>query len=156
MTMNISKTALNTIVRHRQFFMINSEQMKERSVDVIDLRRIVSIQWFVSPLIGLTVGCSPLDATSTKPVRKDERIVIASCAALGRWHTPKFGCPHDQGILQHVALFQILNQSRRAVCHAERERAMVPLDIFMGVPVSPGKAVVVATPDLNESDPSFH
>ena len=62
--------------------MIQSQQMQHRRVDVIDLCRIVSIQWFVAEFVTFAVRDAAFDAAAAQPIREAKWIVIASGSGL--------------------------------------------------------------------------
>ena len=63
----------------------------------------------------------------------------------------KFTAPHDQGLLEHASLFEILDQACNGLVRATGMEVVVLLDVGVGVPV-----VVVVGPagvELNETHP---
>ena len=126
--------------------------MKHGRVYVVDFGGVLAVEGFVAPLVALAMGDTALDAAAREPVSEDVRVVVASLAGLRTRHAAKLGCPVDDGILQQTALLQVLNQSRCASRHAEREGWVIAGHVLVAVPVSPGETVVVATPDLDEAD----
>src|SRR5690606_898745 len=71
--------------------------------------------------------------------------------ALGAGHAAELGGPKDDGVLQHAALLEILDQGGGAPGHPGRERTVVAPDVLVRVPVAAGKAAVVPAPDLDEA-----
>ena len=104
---------------------------------------------FESPLVRLAEGAA-FDAATAEPVGEDEGIVVATLAALRAGHSAKLGGPEDDGVLEHASLFQILDQGGSTTGHPQRERRVVAFDVAVAVPVAPGKAIVIAAPDLDE------
>ena len=49
--MHVGQTAVDAVVTNGEFAMVDAQQMKDRGVDIVDLRRVVSVQRFVAPLI---------------------------------------------------------------------------------------------------------
>ena len=49
---------------------------------VVDLRWIVSIEWFVSQSVAFSMGNPTLDTAATQPVRKYKWIVISPLSTL--------------------------------------------------------------------------
>lgn len=62
--------------------MIEAQQVKDCSVDIVYFGRPRAIEWFVSPLVAMPVSYSALDAAAAHPVRKHEGVVISALAAL--------------------------------------------------------------------------
>src|SRR5206468_2974156 len=52
-----------------------------------------------------------LDATAGHPRGVALGIMIPAGGVLGPWGAPKFARPNDQGLLEHAALFQILDET---------------------------------------------
>ena len=153
--MNVGQATIDAVMPDGQSCVVDAEQVQNGGVDIVDLCWTASVKRFVAPLIRLTVGHASLDATACEPIRKYIWIVVASLASLSAWHAAKFGGPQDYRLLQQAALLQVFQQRRRPDCHSSRQRPMITLDIFMGIPVTPRKTVIVAGPDLDESHSSF-
>ena len=154
-SMDVGQATINAVVPDGQSCVVDAEQVQNGGVNVVDLCRTAAVKRFVAPLIRLTAGHASLDAAACKPIRKDIRIVVTALASLGTRHSSKFGGPQDNRLLQQAALLKVFQQRRRPDCHASRQRLMITLDIFMGVPVATRKTVIVAGPDLDESHSSF-
>ena len=50
-TVYVGQPSVDSVVTNGQLAVINAEQMQNRGVDVVDLRRVVSIQRLVAPLV---------------------------------------------------------------------------------------------------------
>ncbi len=81
--------------------------------------------------------------------------MVAAFATLCARHSSELSGPKDDCVLQHSALFQILDEGGSAPRKSARERTVVPFNVLVTIPVSTWEAVVVAAPDLNESDATF-
>jgi hypothetical protein len=95
---------LDAVVFKSQALMIETEQMKDRGVEII--------QWmdvFHSPdsqFIGRTVAYSPLYSRSSHPACEPVRIVITALGTLlKKWHATEFGTPNHKRIFEKAASF---------------------------------------------------
>jgi hypothetical protein len=104
MAMNIGEAPVDRIVPHRQSLVIKSKLVKHGGVSIVHGCGILSVSWFVSPLITFTVSYSSLKAPSGKPVGKHEGIVIPPLASLTTGHPSKLRGPVNNGILKQTAL----------------------------------------------------
>jgi hypothetical protein len=108
MAMNIRQTSIDSVMTNGQSFVVDPHQMKNRGMDVVNLCRIFSIQWFVPPLVGFTMSNPPADTSSAQPICKDIGIMVTALAALSTGHASELRGPQHQGIVKHPPLFQIL------------------------------------------------
>ena len=51
MSMDIGKAAIDTIVPHRELLVIDTEQVQDGRMNIIDLRGILTIERLVPPLV---------------------------------------------------------------------------------------------------------
>src|SRR5262249_4762555 len=152
---NIRQSAVDAVVPDRELLVVDAKQAQDRGVNIVHLSRVLAIQWFVPPLVARAKADPALDAAATEAIREAVRIVISSLAALTRRHTAEFRGPQNHCVVEHAALLQILDERRRAACHADGKRPMIALNVLMRVPVAAGKAIVVAGPDLHKADAAF-
>ena len=155
MPVDVRESAVNPVVPERQFCVIQPEQVEDGRVDVIDLRWILSIQRLVAPLVALSVRHPPADAPATQPVGKHKRVVVPALASLRGGHSSKFRRPQNNRVLEQTTLLEVLNKRRTTARHPCGKRPVVTPEIFMRVPVAPGKSIVVPTPNLNKPDAPF-
>ena len=80
--MNVSESSLDSVVRNGQTFMVDPKEMKDRGMDIVNLCRLIAVERFESPLIRFAVGSASFDSATTKPVRKNKRIVISARSTL--------------------------------------------------------------------------
>lgn len=57
---HVRQPAVDAVLPHRQFLVIDAQQVQHRRVDVVDERRVVAIQRLVAPLIAQAVCDAPL------------------------------------------------------------------------------------------------
>src|SRR5438876_688438 len=67
----------------------------------------------ITQLIGRAVNEAALDAAAAQPDAESGIMVVAAITALAHRGAAKFAGPNEQGILEHIALFEIGDQ-----CHA--------------------------------------
>ena len=153
--MDIRQAAIYSIVSKNELFVVDAEQMEDCRVYVINQCGIVSIQWLISPRVTLAMDRSTFDSTSTQPIGETMGIMVSSFPTLGGWHAPKLRGPKDDGILEQSTLFEITNQTTRALRHPHGEWPVISPDIFVRVPIASRETVIVAGPNLHESNAPF-
>src|ERR1051326_5072085 len=100
--------------------MVDAQQVQDGRVDVVDRRRMIAIERFVTPLIALTADHAAFDASPAKPVGEDVWIVVPTLAALRAWHSPKFSRPKDDGVIEQSSLLKVLDERGSATGEAHR------------------------------------
>ena len=63
--MHIGQSSIDAVVAYDKLSVIDAQQVQDGRVDVVDLRRIVAIQWFVAPLITRAIGGSAANPSAT-------------------------------------------------------------------------------------------
>src|SRR5262249_36228103 len=81
--------------------------------------------------------------------------MVSSLAALAARHPPKFGGPKHNGMLEHSAGFEILNEGGGRLIHASPHFKVVLGQILMAVPVTSRETVVGPAPDLHKAHSAF-
>ena len=117
--MHIRQPPVDAVVSKSQFGVIDAQLSEDCGVNVVDFGGCFAIEWFVAPFVARAESRASLDSPSCQPVCKDKRIMIAALASLSARHSSEFGCPMNDCLVQHSALFEVSNQCRRAACHAE-------------------------------------
>ena len=153
--MHVGKAAVNAVVAEGELLVVDAEEAKDGGVDVVDFGVMIWVRRLVAPFVARAVGGSAFNSAAGEPIGKDERIVVATLAALGARHAAEFGGPKDNGIFEQAAGFEVLDKRRGGLGHAEGEGFVVASDIFVGVPIAARKAVVIARPDLDEANAAF-
>src|SRR5687767_14098674 len=82
MAMHVRQAPIDAVMAKDELRVIDPEQVQNGRVDIVNLCRIFSVHWLVTPLVAFPVCDSALDATAAKPVRETIRIVVAPFAAL--------------------------------------------------------------------------
>ena len=108
------------LVFERQAFVIDSEQVQERRVQVVYVDRVTGD--VVGKRVGGSIGCAGSHTTTRHPDRKATWVMVAAKALAGQFSlavvsTPKFSAPDDERVFQQAPSFQISDQrSRRLIC----------------------------------------
>ena len=79
---DVGEASVDAIVAHAKLGVVDTEEVEDGGVDVVDFGGGGAHQWFVSPLIALAGGDPALDAAAAHPVGEAIRIMIAAGAAL--------------------------------------------------------------------------
>ena len=97
--MNVGEPSVDAVFAESQPFVVDSQQMEDGGVDVVDLGRMASVERFVAPFVALSVGHASLDAAASEPVGEDVGIVIATGASLGAGHAAELCRPENERVL---------------------------------------------------------
>ena len=106
---NIGQPSIDAIMPDGKSMMIDTQQVHDRRVDIVNRGWMLSIQWLESPLVTWSDTDSPADSTTAQPIRKAKRIVVPTAPSLRGRHPTEFGGPKDECILKHPSLFQVTN-----------------------------------------------
>ena len=153
--MDVGEAPVDAVVPPGEPRVVEAQQVEHRGVDVVDRRGVVAVERLVAPLVAGTVGDAAADAAAAQPGGEHERVVVAPPAPLRARHPPELRGPHHDRVVQQAALLEVADQRRRPVGHPRRQRAVVAFDVFVGVPVAPREAIVVAAPHLHEAHPAL-
>ena len=74
--MNIGQAAINSILAHREFFVIDSEQVQDCCMKIITIRFIFLS--LIPPIVASAISNTGLDARAPKPCHEAAAIVVAS------------------------------------------------------------------------------
>src|SRR5687768_7482246 len=101
--------------------------------------------------VGDAVGDAALDAAAGEPGAEALGMVVAAGAFRARG-AAKFGAEHDEGIIEHAALFEVGEQAGDRFIDLLGEFGVIALDFGMGVPIA---ATTAAVKKLDETDAAF-
>ena len=118
MAVNIRKPAVNSVVANGQLLMVDTQEMQNRRMDVINLRRVGAVKRLVAPLVARPVAHPPLDPPAAEPVAENIGVVVAPLAPLGARHAPELCGPENDRVVEEASAAQVLDQPRRAGSHA--------------------------------------
>src|SRR4051812_19047071 len=76
--------------------------------------------------------------------------------ALGGRAAPEFGVPDEQGVIEHAALLQILNQARDGLVHRRSLNLVIVLKVLVSVPIDARAAERSAIEELHKSNATLH
>ena len=96
--MYIGETEIASAIMKRKFFMVQTEQMEQRGMVVMDVHLLI---YRIKPIIiAAAVAEAWLYSTAGKPIGKSVGIMIAAVVALRRWRAAKFGSPNYQCFIE--------------------------------------------------------
>lgn len=110
--MNIGQSVASTLESIRKSFVIDSEEVHHRRLDIVDVNRIFGD--VVSEFIGLTVDGTRAHSSTREPHRKAPRVMVAAKVllnfALAVVRSPELPSPDHERIVEHSQSFEILDQ----------------------------------------------
>ena len=118
-TVHIGQAPVDGIMTDRQALMVQPELVQHRRIDVVDLSRILAVEWLVTPLVAFPMGDTALETTPGQPISENERVVVPPLARLATGHPPELGGPVNDRVLKESALFQVLDQSSGSAGHPQ-------------------------------------
>src|SRR5688500_403512 len=133
MVMDVGQAPIDAVVPESEFRAIDSEKVQDGSVDGVAVRRRAGV--LVGPFIAFAKANSASNASARKPIRKSNRVMIATFTPLAARHTPELRCPKHNGILEQTAGFEVLDERRRWFIHARAHVQVVSGQIFVAIPV---------------------
>src|SRR5215831_19119494 len=98
--------------------MVDAQAVQHCSLDVVDVHGI--LKNVVAVVVSLPDGEAALDAASSHPHTETAGVMIAAVVCGGEFtlavdRASELSAPDHQRIVQHAALFQVLNQARRGL-----------------------------------------
>src|SRR5262245_10033810 len=116
----------------------------------MDVRHVMTLLDGVeADLVGRSVNDAALDAAARQPHRETVRMMVPAVGILRPRRATKLRRPDDEGIVEHAALFQILQQTRDGPINPTTVGAVVLLQLAVRVPAASSPTAVV---DLDEAD----
>lgn len=118
--MNIGQSEVSALKRKDQSFVINSHQVHQRGVKIVDLHAVFNNVHAV--VIGLAILHASIDSGAGQPDRETVAVVISTVAlssqvALRIHRATEFTAPDNQRVIQHASRFQIVEEcGGRLVC----------------------------------------
>ena len=108
--MDVGESELAALKAVSEAFVIDAEEMENRSVEIVDVDRV--FEDIVAVVVGFSDSDSFFDSSSGHPHAEALGMMIASVVfasqfslAVGR--ASKLAAPDQEGVLQHAALFEI-------------------------------------------------
>ena len=134
MPVNIRQAPLQSVVVERQSLMVESHEMQQGGIEVIDGCFVNSS--LEAKLIALTITHRVFDSRTCKKAGESTGVVVASTTiGLQERHSAKLGCPHDERVLKHATLLQICDQRGCGDIHDLCLHRMRVGNVGMGIPV---------------------
>ena len=76
MTVHIGQSTVNPVVAHRELFVVDTQLMQDRGVDVVAAHRVVPVGRSEAPLVAFAVGHPAADATTGEPIGEYEQLTV--------------------------------------------------------------------------------
>jgi hypothetical protein len=157
MACNVGQSKVATAVAKSEFFVIESEEMQESGVQIINVHTI--FDGLVAEVIGSTVMKSSFYPSACHPDGEGMGVVITTERALRVGGSSKLASPDHERVLQHAARFEVCEQCRGGLVGRGSAGSMIGFDVVVSVP----RYVVYGTvagraascEDLDESDAAF-
>jgi hypothetical protein len=111
LAMNIRQPILAALVLVQKLPMIDSQQMKYRRVEVVNVDRILGN--VVGEVVGASVDMPLLHTRPGKHRRETARVVVAAALLLGSLgvdRSPELSTPHDERVFEQPALLEVRDQ----------------------------------------------
>ena len=116
------ETFIASIVEVRQFFVIKPEQMQNGGVQVADVPAVV--HGLEAQVIRGAEGLAAFDTGAGEPRGEAFGIVIAASGVLGPRRAAEFARPDNEGLVEHPALLQVLDQSCNRLVRRATQRSV--------------------------------
>src|SRR5437867_30052 len=112
---DVGQPEVAALVLERQLRVIDSEALQDGGLQIVDVNGIFGD--VIAIVISIAVDDARLYAAPRQPHGEAARMVVASVIGFGQPaltinSSSKLAAPHDQGVFQHAAFFQVLDQSR--------------------------------------------
>ena len=135
LAMNIGQTAFNAIVVKTEAFVIQSQQVKNGRVNIVNRDRV--FHGLESEVVGGAMGIGFFDSSAGQPDRESFGVMVPTAGALLKgWHPAKLGAPHNQRVIQQAALLEILEQRGSRLIENRPVNRVLFLQLFVAVPVA--------------------
>src|SRR5437868_866960 len=137
----------------RQLLMVEAEKAQDGGVQVVDVDLV--LHRLEAELVGAAIDLTALDAAAGQPRREAVMIVVAAIdlagvgARRGQFHRggpAKLAATDDQRLVQHPALFQVLQQGADGLVALLRQLTVAEFEVIVIVP-----GLSLAVPDLYEA-----
>ena len=132
--MDVGQSALDAVVVIRQSAVIESHQVQQRRVEVVDRRDV--LDRFEPEFIAGPVGVTGADAGTGEEAGERAGVVVAAGpVGLQERHPTEFGAPHHQRVIQHAAGLEVRDQRRGRLIHDLRLHRVRLRDVTVRVPI---------------------
>src|ERR1041384_1092215 len=143
--MNIRETEVAACIPVRELFVIESEQVEDRRVEIVNVNGV--LLRLETELVRRAVGGAAFRAAAREPDGEAPLIVVAAGrrGELRRGRSSELARPEDERVFEHPALLEIGEERRDRLVAFQREPSVVLRDLVVVVPRLTG-----ARPDLDE------
>ena len=107
--MDVGEAEVAAGVAVGEAFVVEAHEVEEGGVPVVDVHFVV--HGFVAVVIGEAVVHAAFDAAAGHPEGEAFVVVVASVGALAVGGAAELATPDDEGVLEEVALFEVLKEA---------------------------------------------
>ena len=116
--MHIRQAELAALEAIGEAFVIDAEAMENRGLEVVDVHGI--LQGIEAEIIRATESHTGLDTAAGHPDREGLAVMVASVlltisSTLGVRGASELAAPDDEGVVEHAALLEVLDQRGRGL-----------------------------------------
>lgn len=134
-TMDIGKAAFEAIVVIGQAFVIETEEVEDGGVEVVDGGDVFS--GFVAEVIGGSVGVGGFDSGSHEPGGEAVGVMVpAGGTFLESGHAAKLGGPDNECVFEETSAFHVLEEGGTGLVENGAMFAVLCFDLFVSVPIT--------------------
>ena len=107
--MDVGEAEVAALESRGELGVIEAELVEDGRVEVVDVDFVLDC--VKAEVVGLAVVDTAFDAAAGEPHGEGVRVVIAAIsAALGHGGATEFAAEDDEGVFEHAALFEILDE----------------------------------------------
>ncbi len=119
-SVNIGQTKVAALMSEGQSLVVDPQTVQNGRVQIVNVHRV--FRHVVTEVIRLAVNDPRFDAAAGHPFGVASRMMVATVVclcqtALAINRASEFAAPNHQSILQHAALFQVVDQRRTGLIH---------------------------------------
>lgn len=150
MPMHIGETALNSIMLEGQGFMVQTKEMEDGCVKVVDGKNV--FHSFASEFIGAAVTHPAFHPGPGEPAGEAIGIMIAALRTfLKHGHATEFGAPNDQGIFEQTSLLEVANKGSGGLVENRCMLVVLLFELVVTIPIKFSAAGISTIEELHES-----
>ena len=131
----VGQAVVASTVAVGQLLMVESHEMEDRCMEVMDMDPVLYCGQ--AEIVSRPVAEAGFHSTPGHEHREAVGVVIptGALAVLSRWLATELTAPDDQGLIEHPALLEILDQSRDGLVGIAGMNAVVAFEAAVGIPV---------------------
>ena len=113
MTVNIGQSVMPTLEEVGELLVVDAKLVENGGMEIVDVDGVFGD--VVAEFVSGTIGDARLDASASHPDRETSGVVIAAIVFTGEFAlavggSTKLPSPDHESVVQHTALFEILDQ----------------------------------------------